>query len=186
MRKTERFTFFFSEHDVFSNWYHQPFMLRGVLFGCVEQAMMYAKAIEFGDTAIAAKILAEPHPRQQKKLGRQVKPYDDARWKAVARNVVYAAAHAKFTQHADLGRRLRETHGTILVEASPYDNLWGVGLGQNDPRIEDPSKWLGLNWLGEVLTRLRTDLEPVWAREQQAKAAAHAPDPTACRSPRMD
>lgn len=158
MRRTDRHTFFFSKADVFSNWYPAVFTVRGVTFGCVEQAMMYVKAVHFGDLATAAKILAEPDPKEQKKLGRQVKPYDDDRWKAVSRAAVYTAAKAKFTQNPALMAALLATQGTTLVEASPYDPLWGVGLAAHDPRIDDPGQWRGSNWLGQVLTRLREDL----------------------------
>lgn len=158
MRKTERFTFFFTKADVFSNWHPAWFTVHGVQFNCVEQMMMYAKAFEFGDLGTARKILDAADPKEQKRLGRLVTPYNDERWMQIVRKVVYHAAKAKFTQNPHMLQALLATEGTTLVEASPYDKLWGVGLGERDPRIEDPRNWRGSNWLGQVLTRLRDDL----------------------------
>lgn len=158
MRKTDKHTFFFTKADVFSNWHPSWFTVRGIRFNCVEQMMMYAKAVEFGDQPTAAKILASPDPKEQKRLGRLVTPYNDARWQQIVRKIVYAAAKAKFTQNPHMLKKLLETEGTVLVEASPTDRIWGVGLGERDPRIDDPRNWRGTNWLGEVLTRLRDDL----------------------------
>ena len=158
MRQTDQFTFFFSKYDVFSNWHTSYFTYRDVSFNCVEQMMMYAKAIEFGDKETAAKILQAPEPQDQKRLGRLVTPYDDERWKKIARTVVYHAAKAKFTQNPRMLERLLATEGTHLVEASGTDRLWGVGLKESDPRIDDPKNWRGSNWLGQTLTRLRDDL----------------------------
>lgn len=169
MRQTDRFTFFFTKADVFSNWHPAWFTLRGIRFNCVEQAMMYAKAVEFGDQATAQKILEAADPKEQKRLGRLVTPYDDARWQRIARPVVYAATKAKFTQNAHLLDKLLATGATTLVEASPYDSVWGVGLGERDPRIEDPSKWRGTNWLGQVLTRLRDDLVAEMAPQEERR-----------------
>jgi predicted NAD-dependent protein-ADP-ribosyltransferase YbiA (DUF1768 family) len=45
------------------------------------------------------------------------------------------------------------------IEAADNDTVWGIGLGMNDPRKEDPRNWRGTNWLGEVLTKLREDLD---------------------------
>lgn len=159
MRKTDRFTFFFTKADVFSNWHPAHFTYHGVAFNCVEQMMMYAKAVEFKDTATAKKILEAADPKEQKRLGRLVTPYNDERWQQIVRKVVYAAAKAKFTQNPHMLEALLATEDTTLVEASPYDKIWGVGLGERDPRIEDPKQWRGTNWLGQVLTRLRDDLK---------------------------
>lgn len=161
MRQTDRYVFFFSKYDVFSNWYPCRFQIQGVQFNCVEQAMMYGKARLFGDQATAEKILATSDPKEHKALGRQVRPYDDQVWKKTCRFIVYQAVSAKFQQNPELLAKLLATGGRQLVEASPYDRIWGVGLVQTDPRIEDPRQWKGSNWLGEVLTQLRSDLAQV-------------------------
>lgn len=120
--------------------------------------MMAAKARLFGDAEALAAILAAPTPRAAKALGRAVRGYDDAAWRAVARDVVYAASRAKFEAHPDLRAALLATAGTALVEASPEDAVWGIGLRAEDPDAGDRARWRGTNWLGEVLTRLRDDL----------------------------
>lgn len=158
MRTTDHHTFFFSARDVFSNWYAAPFTLQGHQFGCVEQAMMWGKATIFGDHATAAKVLASPDPKDQKALGRQVKPYVDEIWAQRRTRIVYAACHAKFTQNPALLQALMDTGDTQLVEASPYDRIWGIGMGENAPGVDDEANWRGQNLLGKVLTRLRDNL----------------------------
>lgn len=162
MRITPRFTFFFSARDPFSNWHPAPFRYvhRGVelRFAQTEQFMMWAKAMLFRDEEIARKILLDPNPRSNKRLGRQVRGFDEQTWLQHARRIVYVGNREKYLQNPKLLDALIRTAGTQLVEASPYDCLWGVGLSENDPRIEDPNQWRGRNWLGQVLTHLRDDL----------------------------
>jgi ribA/ribD-fused uncharacterized protein len=87
-----------------------------------------------------------------------VRGFDDRRWKAAREGIVYAGNHAKFTQHPALHAALLATAGTRLVEASPMDRIWGIGMASSNPAAIDPSKWRGLNLLGAILTRLRDDL----------------------------
>lgn len=158
MKRTPEFTFFFSDQDVFSNWHPMPFSFRGIQFGCGEQFMMYAKARQFNDLVVAEKILQAQEPREQKRLGRQVKGFDKSVWDGRARHTVYVGSRERFTQNEAAYGLLLSTKGTQLVEASPYDKIWGIGLSASDPRAEDPAKWQGTNWLGQVLTKLRDDL----------------------------
>jgi ribA/ribD-fused uncharacterized protein len=152
------FTFFFTEASAFSQWYRATFVVDGATFGCAEQYMMYGKAQLFGDAAVAAEILAADHPRQHKALGRKVKPFDDRTWRLNREAIVRAGNHAKFTQSAELRAQLLATRGTTLVEASPYDRIWGIGLAASDPRAADPAQWKGQNLLGKILTALRDEL----------------------------
>jgi ribA/ribD-fused uncharacterized protein len=158
MRKTDRHTFFFSKNDAFSNWYPMAFRFRDLDFSCGEQFMMYAKARQFGDLEVASKILLSHDPMEQKRLGRQVKGFDKAIWDGRCRHTVYVGSRERFTQNEFAYDLLLSTQGTELVEAAPRDNIWGVGLSENDPRIDDPRNWKGTNWLGQVLTKLRDDL----------------------------
>ena len=103
-------------------------------------------------------ILAADHPRQHKALGRKVKPFDVAVWKRECVAIVRAGNHAKFTQNPELLDKLLATKGTTLVEASPYDKIWGIGLAASDPRAKDPAQWKGQNLLGKILTELRDQL----------------------------
>lgn len=68
------------------------------------------------------------------------------------------ANKAKFLQNDDILRELLKTVGTTIVEASPDDNIWGIGLSAEDPMAQNRSIWKGTNWLGEVLTSLRDEI----------------------------
>ena len=85
-------------------------------------------------------------------------PFDDARWRRAREAIVHAGNRAKFTQNAELRELLVATQGTTLVEASPYDRIWGIGLAASDPRAQDPRQWKGQNLLGKILTALRDEL----------------------------
>jgi ribA/ribD-fused uncharacterized protein len=158
MTTQQKFTFFFTEASPFSQWYPCRFEGDGRVFGCMEQYMMLGKALLFGDAETGEKIMAATHPRQHKALGRAVKPFDDKVWRRERENIVLAGNRLKFTQNADLKALLLETAGTTLVEASPYDRIWGIGLAAKDPRAQDPATWRGQNLLGHILTRLRDEL----------------------------
>jgi ribA/ribD-fused uncharacterized protein len=153
-----QYTFFYSHRSPFSNWHMRPFVMDGVEFNCSEQAMMYRKALFFGDEACAKRIMAAAHPRDQKKLGREVNGFDGEKWDAVREDIVYEIVLAKFSHDADLKETLLNTKGTELVEASPYDRIWGIGLSETDERAKDKSQWQGLNLLGKVLDRARETL----------------------------
>jgi ribA/ribD-fused uncharacterized protein len=153
-----KFTFFFTEANPFSQWYPCAFTVGDNTFNCAEQYMMHGKAVLFGDTASAQKILAAAHPRQHKALGRKVTPFDVAQWNRERIAIVRAGNAAKFTQNRDLLAQLLATAGTELVEASPYDKIWGIGLAATDERAQDPTKWKGQNLLGKILTELRDHL----------------------------
>ena len=152
------FTFFVTEASPFSQWYRSTFVVDGVTFGCAEQFMMHGKAMLFGDADVAAAILAAEHPRDHKALGRKVSGFDEAVWNRERERIVYAGNRAKFTQDQQLLDTLLATKGTTLVEASPFDKIWGIGLAESDPRAKDPTQWRGKNLLGIVLTELRDEL----------------------------
>lgn len=154
----ERFEFFWKSDSPFSQWYKKGFKIKGKSFNCAEQYMMYMKAVLFEDEKIAAKILVSNNPREIKDLGRKVKNFDKYKWESQCKKYVYDANYAKFTQNTTLKEALLETGSRILVEASPYDKIWGIGLSEEDPRSKVRSKWQGKNWLGEVLTQVREDI----------------------------
>ncbi|MDP5274204.1 NADAR family protein [Chengkuizengella axinellae] len=154
----EKFTFFWRTASPFSQWHRCHITVDGILFNCAEQYMMYKKAKLFDDHQIADKILKSSSPSEQKKLGRKVKGFDKDVWEANCKQVVYDGNYAKFTQNKQLKQKLLETKGTTIVEASPVDPIWGVGLSEDDPRILDRKTWKGTNWLGEILTQVREDI----------------------------
>lgn len=51
-----------------------------------------------------------------------------------------------------------DTAGTTLVEASPYDRIWGIGLAASNPKALDRKMWRGTNWLGQALTEVREEI----------------------------
>ena len=153
---TEQFTFFWN--GPFSQWHPSVFELSGRTFTCAEQWMMFSKALLFDDGDIIDKIMETDDPRKQKSLGRIVKNFNSDHWNAVARDIVICGNMAKFTQNDDLKEILIQTKGTTLVEASPYDKIWGIGLKENDPRALNRETWQGTNWLGEALTVVRNSI----------------------------
>ena len=153
--KPNKFTFFWSNASPFSNWHKCYFKENEIEFNCSEQYMMYHKAKLFGDDEIAQKVLNTKDAREHKALGRQVKNFDPVKWNSVAKDIVYKGCRLKFEQNVDLMVKLLDTKGTTLVEASPYDKVWGIGMAESDPRADDVTQWQGTNWLGEVLTILR-------------------------------
>jgi ribA/ribD-fused uncharacterized protein len=153
------YTFFYTTASPFSQWHPCRFEIDGHTFACAEQYMMFGKATLFGDAAVAAQILATPDPRKQKALGRKVAGFDDARWRAAREAIVMTGNRAKFTQSPELLAQLLATRGTVLVEASPTDRIWGIGLAATNPLAQDPKTWRGQNLLGKILTQLRDELD---------------------------
>ena len=151
-----KFVFFWG--GPFSQWAYSPFEINGRRFVTAEQWMMWNKAMMFGDTEIADKILATDDPREQKKLGRKVQGFDDKIWMEMAYQFVVQGNRAKFTQNEKFRDALKTTIGKVLVEASPYDKRWGIGLAETAPGINDPANWKGENLLGEAITEVRIEM----------------------------
>ncbi len=146
-----------NEYGVFSNWYLRYMEIHAKKYNSVEQYMMYQKALIFGDDEIAHEIMQTHSMSKIKALGRRVRNYDDKKWNEVRYDVVLTAVRAKFTQHEDLKRVLLETGDAEIVEASPYDRIWGIGT--NRPHeIMDKQKWKGQNLLGKALMQVREEL----------------------------
>lgn len=154
----EKFTFFWRTASPFSQWHPADFTVNGIQYTSAEQYMMHQKALLFGDQKIADKIMNTNSASVQKRLGRTVADFDQTKWEAECKQIVYEGNRAKFTQNEDLMVALLATRGTTLVEASPDDRIWGVGLAEEDPRIRSRKTWRGTNWLGEILTRLREEI----------------------------
>lgn len=143
----------------FSNWAKVQFTYKGVLFSSSEQAMMWEKAMAFNDLIAAKMILAVSDPSKQKALGRKIRDYIDEKWAAVRFELVTDILRHKFLQDLESYRALMETRDKILVEASPTDMIWGIGLGVGDPLILDESNWKGPNLLGKALMIVRNEFK---------------------------
>lgn len=155
---TEEFVFFWKPPTVFGQWTFSPFVVDGIRYTCAEQFMMAEKARLFGDEEIRQQILATESPRQHKRLGRKVRGFKEQRWVEHRSEIVYRANMAKFSQNPDMKRQLLETGDRILVEASPLDRIWGIGLRGDDPRASEPRQWQGKNLLGKALMQVRSAL----------------------------
>jgi ribA/ribD-fused uncharacterized protein len=141
-----------------SQWAPVSFTVDGVRFATAEHYMMWGKAKLFGDDAMAERILAAGHPKQAKTLGGRVSGFDQQTWNAHRSPIVVAGNLAKFGQHADLRDYLLGTGRRVLVEASPMDRIWGIGLTRDDPAASDAGRWRGLNLLGFALMDVRDAL----------------------------
>lgn len=116
---------------------------------------MAAKAWLFGDADILAQIQAEDHPKAQKALGRKVSGFDERLWADACMPIVIGGSIARFSANPPIAKQLLGTEDRILVEGSPYDRLWGVGIKWDDPKIEDERNWRGRNLLGKALVVTR-------------------------------
>ena len=152
-----KYTFFWG--GPFSQWARSSFVIDGVTYGTAEQYMMAQKALTFGDHDIFNEIMKTKGPSEQKALGRKIENFNKDVWEAKCKQVVYDANYAKFTQLKSFYNALMATGDTELVEASPEDKIWGIGLSEDDPRAQDKSQWQGTNWLGEIITQVREDLK---------------------------
>jgi ribA/ribD-fused uncharacterized protein len=141
-----------------SQWFRRVFSDEGFQYATAEHFMMAAKARLFGDGEAVAAVLAADSPAEAKAIGRRVRNYDDEAWAAARVGVVVRGNIAKFGQNRDLGEFLRATGDHVLVEASPRDRIWGIGLGSSNPNARDPSHWRGLNLLGFALMEARDRL----------------------------
>jgi len=150
--------YFFWKHQ-FGQWTLRNMIdTDGIVYNCCEQYMMAQKARLFEDEKSFEKIMQETRPNKQQELGRLVNNYNQETWDINKEEIVYRGNLLKFFQHNDLRSRLIETIPKILVEASPCDTVWGVGLAANNPLILDEKNWRGQNLLGKVLMRVRRDV----------------------------
>ncbi|NOT76792.1 MAG: NADAR family protein [Cyclobacteriaceae bacterium] len=143
---------------VFSQWYDSPFTVEGVLYPTAEHWMMAQKAILFNEPEIFRKILLSDKPGAVKELGRQIRNFNEDKWNQEKFGIVKAGNYHKFSQSKKLKDYLVSTGDRIIVEASPVDTIWGIGLSQDAPMIENPATWRGLNLLGFALMEVRDEL----------------------------
>jgi ribA/ribD-fused uncharacterized protein len=155
MRETKDFVLFWGNNDIYSNFYYQSFKHQGIVFKFSEQAVMYRKAKLFGADDIADKILQARTPKECKALGRSRDiPFNENVWRKHRENVYREVLIDKFSI-PKLKEQLLSTGEKTIVEASPYDRIWGIGYGEDHPHATKPDKWRGLNLLGKVLMEVR-------------------------------
>lgn len=158
MRITDKFVFFFSWKDMFSNHYRCQHRFadvchkqQGVSFATVEHFMMYQKAQLFNDCDAAREIANTYSPQSAKMIGRRVKNFDNGVWESWREGIVQSALVEKMATNPDIADEAIRLYnlGLKFVEASPYDRIWGIGIGEDDRRVEDPANWQGKNLLGK-------------------------------------
>lgn len=142
----------------FSQWWKSDFTIDTYTYCCMEQYMMAEKARLFKDNEILEKIMKSTHPKQMKDFGRKVKNFDEDLWCEKRYSIVVKGNYAKFSQNEELKQFLNNTNERVLVEASPYDKIWGIGMSADDHNIENPLMWKGRNLLGFALMEVRDQL----------------------------
>lgn len=141
-----------------SQWWPSPFTVDGVEYATAEHWMMASKARLFGDAEAEREAVAATGPAQAKKIGRLVRGFDNAVWERERFAIVVEGSVHKFAAHTDLRTFLLGTGDRVLVEASPLDRVWGIGLAADDERAMDPARWRGPNLLGFALMAARERL----------------------------
>ena len=158
------------ENGYLSNRFPSYFEYAGLTYSSAEQFMMAQKAIVFGDYEMYNEILLEHDPEVIFDLGREIVPYDDAVWANLRQRMMRRGLRAKFQQNPALREQLFSTGDWVLVECSPQDRIWGVGLAADDPDVQDPKNWKGQNLLGKTLMQVREDLR-LWMEKTGGDAA---------------
>jgi len=138
-----------------SQWWKSAFEVDQVQYKTSEHWMMAQKASLFGDQEIWQKIIECRTPGEAKKLGRAVKNFDQATWEKQRYDIVKEGNWHKFSQNEALKTFLLNTKERVLVEASPVDRIWGIGLAKEASGVEDPNNWRGLNLLGFAQMEVR-------------------------------
>ncbi|MFF8729788.1 NADAR family protein [Streptomyces sp. NPDC015171] len=141
-----------------SQWWPSPFVVDGVRYATAEHWMMAGKARLFGDAEAEQRVLAAGHPAEAKKAGRLVRDFDERIWTRERFRIVVEGSVHKFAADAGLGTFLLNTGDRVLVEASPVDRVWGIGLSADDEAASDPERWRGHNLLGFALMEARERL----------------------------
>ena len=142
----------------FSQWYESPFEDNSVLYPTAEHYMMARKALLFNDEEAHQRILHATDPKTAKKIGREIRSFDPSTWDEHKIDIVVTGNTLKFQQHEELQRFLLSTGQQIIVEASPFDQIWGVGLREQEADVWNPTRWNGENLLGFALMTVRERL----------------------------
>lgn len=141
-----------------SQWWPAEFKINEVTYFSAEHYMMAEKARIFNDFTMLEKILHTQSPKQVKQFGREVKNFDKNIWEQHREEVIKRGNIAKFSQNKELKEYLLSTKNKVLVEASPLDKIWGIGLSEQEKDAQNPLLWKGLNLLGFVLMEVRDEL----------------------------
>lgn len=140
---------------VFSPWYASEFEVDGLFYKSAEHWMMAKKSLLFEDETAFENIMSCDKVGAAKALGRAVKNYDDTVWNENKFDIVVEGNIHKFGQSKELNEYLLNTGDSVLVEASPVDAIWKIGLSQDSPKAMHPDTWRGENLLVFALMEAR-------------------------------
>lgn len=164
MTVSENYHFFYKSK--LSQWHMVDFKVDGIIYCCCEQFMMSQKSLLMGDIDSHYNIMKSRSPAEHQRFGREVKYFNNDLWDKNKINIVHKGNYHRFTQSDECLKLLLDTFPKLLVEASPIDRVYGVGLSANDPLINDSKNWKGVNLLGQILTLVRTEIslgiEPIF------------------------
>lgn len=140
-----------------SQWFDDSasFVVNKIHYQTAEHWMMAEKARLFKDEEMVERILGSNSAAKAKKLGRLVHNFDSNVWTEHAFGIVKQGSIYKFGQNPALKKFLLQTGERVLVEASPLDNIWGIGLSRDHQHAANPSFWKGQNLLGFALMEAR-------------------------------
>lgn len=142
-----------------SQWWPANFSENGIIYKTAEHYMMACKAKLFNNMDIFEMILQKESPKDVKELGRQIKNFDAAAWDANKYQIVKEGNYLKFSQNGLLKQFLLKTDNKVIVEASPVDPIWGIGLAEDNVKSLNPIEWRGQNLLGFALMEVRDELK---------------------------
>ncbi len=142
----------------FSQWWLEGFEVDGDIYRSAEHWMMVGKAKLF-DPDMVSTILEAQSPAEAKKLGRKVRNFNPEIWGEKKFEIVKQGNIHKFSQNEELKEFLLNTGDRVLVEASPYDRIWGIGMSQSNDKSKHPPQWRGQNLLGFALMEARDFLK---------------------------
>ncbi len=163
MNASSKYVFFYNEdneYGCFSNFYKTSYTISGICIDYTEKGYMMSKAIFFNDYDKICDILNSKTPRIAKDIGRTIMNFDIELWKQVRRKIMYIHCYQKFSTNKKLKKLMLSDaiRDKYLVEASPSDKVWGIGLNVKNAQKTDPSEWPGQNLLGKTLNKVKKDL----------------------------
>ena len=144
---------------VFSQWFYSPFIVDEIEYKTTEHWMMAHKAKLFGDNKAFEEIVKADKPGEVKEIGRRIRGFDELKWNDKKFEIVKTGNIHKFNQNKRLKDFLIGTADRVIVEASPTDIIWGIGLTQDSNMVDNPYTWKGSNLLGFALMETRDFLK---------------------------
>jgi len=158
----KKFTYFWLSDSTFNQYFKCEFVIDGRLYNCTEQWMMQQKSIVFGQLELAEKMMKMEHPKAMKRAAQKkgIPNFNQSIWERHSYGILHEGNMQNLAQSLEIYLALKGTVGTMLVEASPYDRIWGcVCRGREDkPAAQQRETWRGLNWLEEILREVRDEL----------------------------